>query len=714
VRITIDLPEEFPPVSNYDAELHGLGFSTASPVLRILFTNNRRTDTYLYGELRDLVIDNVRIDVDVDGVKNLIIQNELGVQDPAKPFMPFGPSPSNGAAWYVGSNEVFSKDLKTLTLNVEWHDYPKSKLQEYYNYTSDGSLIKDGSSDEPLSNSDFNANIRILRNGEFVKGEDGQALFPASLDNADDLVSESTEFSIGRDPELPEQSAYTVDSNRGFIRIELQGPEIAFGHKVYPRLLMQELADNGGTIPVEPYTPKVKSLTLNYTSEAVFSPSFGAGMETDQFYHLLPFGRLKKIPATAEESGDIFLAPQFAEMADGKRIDFEGILYIGLKNLSPPQQLSLLFKMSEGSGDPGLDPPAVYWYYLANRQWQRFEPREIVSDATNELLETGLLKLDIPEGAGGETTILPGELTWIKAAITKNAPAVSSVIAVHAQALAAEFVDRNNDPTFLGTSLPPESIGTLKEKQAAVKKVNQPYASEGGKVAETDNGFHRRTSERLRHKERGITIWDYERLVLQHFPSIYKAKCINHSTYGLDTNGGTMDTEFAPGYVTVIVIPDLSDKTAFDPLKPRASLGKLKEIKCFLKKRLSVFAAENLDVSNPLFEQVQVEFNVEFREGRDEGYYQKQLVEDIAAFLSPWAFREGEDIVFGGAIHKSVILNFVEERPYVDFVTEFRMHHFIREKSQNSDVNEIIASESRSILVSHDTHIVNGNLIQGI
>ena len=251
------------------------------------------------------------------------------------------------------------------------------------------------------------------------------------------------------------------------------------------------------------------------------------------------------------------------------------------------------------------------------------------------------------------------------------------------------------------------SISKLKIKEPEIKSITQPYASFGGKIKETDFEFYRRVSERLRHKERGIAIWDYERIVLQEFPEIYKVKCINHSTFNFeDENGNLLDSEFAPGFVTLIVVPELKNQNAVDPLQPRASLNTLENIKTFVSKKISPFAAAKLKVINPLFEKIQVEFYVEFISGFDRGFYEKQIVEDIIEFLSPWAFQEGKDIVFGGKIHRSVILNFLEERSYVDFVTDFKMNHIISETNIKYDVEEAVATTARSVLVSDKSHIV--------
>jgi hypothetical protein len=69
-----------------------------------------------------------------------------------------------------------------------------------------------------------------------------------------------------------------------------------------------------------------------------------------------------------------------------------------------------------------------------------------------------------------------------------------------------------------------------------------PYPSFGGRVTEDNAEFYNRVSERLRHKDRAITIFDYERLVLESFPDIYRVKCIDHTDEGC---------ELAPGHVLV-------------------------------------------------------------------------------------------------------------------------------------------------------------------
>jgi len=140
-------------------------------------------------------------------------------------------------------------------------------------------------------------------------------------------------------------------------------------------------------------------------------------------------------------------------------------------------------------------------------------------------------------------------------------------------------------------------------------------------------------------------------------------------------------------------------------LQPKTSLNTLEAIKTYLSRLISPFI--NLEVKNPFYEQIQVDFEVKFKPGADEGYSANQLTDEIKKFLSPWAFDEGADIVFGGKIHSSSIIDFIEEREdYVDYITDFKMYRITGETQPTTPEAEITASSSRSILVSAPYHVV--------
>jgi hypothetical protein len=95
---------------------------------------------------------------------------------------------------------------------------------------------------------------------------------------------------------------------------------------------------------------------------------------------------------------------------------------------------------------------------------------------------------------------------------------------------------------------------------------------------------------------------------------------------------------------------------------------------------------------------------------KDFNYYAGLLKEEITQFLSPWAFGQSDSPDFGGNVYKSAVINFIEERYYVDYITDVFMYVKKDELTpESSDQDEIKASAGRSVLVSapasrHEIH----------
>ncbi|NJM14821.1 MAG: hypothetical protein HC896_05080 [Bacteroidales bacterium] len=228
---------------------------------------------------------------------------------------------------------------------------------------------------------------------------------------------------------------------------------------------------------------------------------------------------------------------------------------------------------------------------------------------------------------------------------------------------------------------------------------NQDYESFGGRPPEKPMQYYTRVSERLRHKGRAVTLYDYERLVLEQFNDIYKVKCINH------TNKENM---LAPGHVQVAVIPDFTKLKAVDRRQPKVTLAKLEDIRKYLEARSTTFVGtfkttngeqKYLHVLNPAYKKIRVSFAVKFNEDITAiEFYKRELRQAIIRFLSPWAFDDGAELNFGGKVFKSSIQGFVEKQDYVDYVMEFRL----MDQEHNVDVNFIEADTARTILVPDD------------
>lgn len=710
INFQIILSTEDSAVVNFDNSVLPDGFSTKHPVAKFLLvppkkdTDDDKSTALDY--LNKIKITSLDIRVDVKGVKNLILENDHGLLNPAKPFHPFGPVPRKGSKFYIGSNEVFQKSVQNVELNISWGDLPEQNFKDHYSgYQNNGAdIVKD--------NCYFKAGLALLNRGKWdtevyidPKGKtrkQNKQLFNPCTGTIDSERTFIYKKSTERPVEIHSFSQYQVGVQYGFMRMDLL---TSFLHNHYPTVLAEAIKSQTTSIPNTPYTPLITEITLDYTAkesidyQQLKSTNFKNRIE--QLFHIAPFGQIEFFPATkpSEPTKKVIsqqLLSQYPISADDNK-NAAGTLYIGLDKLKPPQNLSILFQVAESSADPAIKTPKVYWSYMVNNQWQDFKDTEILADKTNGLITSGIIRFAIPKPITDNNTLLPKGLYWIKASVENNTSAIAKLIAVKPQAVAASFRDNNNNLAHLGTALPADTISKLKQRNTRIKTISQPFASFNGQLPEHDAAFYRRVSERLRHKGRAITIFDYERLVLEQFPAIYKVKCINHTQKG---------NEFSPGNVKLVVVPDLRNKNAVNPLRPRATVNTLYEIDRYISRLTSDFVS--VEVQNPQYEEIEVTFKVAFHEGYDQGFYLMQLEQDIIRFLSPWLYDDAADISFGGKIHRSWILNHVEEQSYVDFVTDFRMNHLIDANagtgSSQLDVKEAIVQSSSSILVSSKHH----------
>lgn len=435
-------------------------------------------------------------------------------------------------------------------------------------------------------------------------------------------------------------------------------------------------------IPNEPWTPAINYLSLDYWAFA------NSKNDDVSFLHLHPYPDTYKTEFFDNAPTLVATPPQLevpkTDPKDPTELQkyspAEGTLYLGFKNLTPGSNLNLLFQLAEATADTEAEKALVKWHYLSNNEWRDLrEGFEVLEDATKGLTTSGIVKIAVPPDItnGPENTILPRGLHWLKVAALASTRAVCQTIGIHTQAVRATF-DQSpaNDPGRSGKPLEAGKLAKLREADASVKQVQQPYESFGGRAAEDAGGakdaFYRRVAERLRHKGRAIAPFDYERLVLEAFPEIYKVKCISHAM-ALGASKYERDLEWAAGFVTLVVIPDLNLLKTGENLSPQASISLLERIQMEVGQRATPFA--RIRVFNPRYEGVRVNIKVALNKGYDQNYYENQLKLDIVHFLAPWHLGDSEKLRFGQPIYRSDLLKYVEQLPYVNYVTDLKMAH---------------------------------------
>ncbi|MBL4605987.1 MAG: baseplate J/gp47 family protein, partial [Flavobacteriaceae bacterium] len=494
-----------------------------------------------------------------------------------------------------------------------------------------------------------------------------------------------------------------------------------FLHELYPRLYALALTTKGSPlIPNEPYTPLIEDITLNYVAEEsidvksqVFSGKNKGSLakentETEyhknriKLFHEHPFGHHEEhnyLKITQREKGinDIYDGNNIHSYLLAKHCK-GGELFIGLEGAEVSQTVSLLIQVLEGSENPLVpsfeENEEVDWSVLCDGKWKDLK-EYIISNNTANFLTSGIIKISIPTEATKNNTLLPENFIWLRARMHKRYDAVCKVINIQAQAVVAEFENNENDLSHLEKGLPAKTIKKMITRVPQIKGLEQPYTSFEGLPEESDLNFYRRISERLRHKNRAITLWDYEHLILQKFPEIYKVKCLNHTSSKSFT---------AAGEVTIVAIPDTVNKNVFDIYEPRLSKGLLTKVEAYINELNSMHVKTK--VINPNYEKVTISLEVKFNEGLDKSFYAKKIDEDMIKFLSPWAFDDAKEVAFGITLHRSVLIDYLEKLEYVDYLQKVTMK---KDGNEKDEIN-ISPADPKSILVSAKKHTIKTNL----
>lgn len=665
----------------------GLGpESGPAPVLRLLlrpvWDASRKQHVARYRELVSWSLLAVHMRVTASGLRDLKLQSDESILSSQKPFEPFGNAPAPGARLRILHPEIAQKELDGLSFHLQWMGAPANLELHYANYGLASPLR-------------FTARVSFVEGAEVKDLDIAAPLFRRS----DDTAAASWSLTpLQGAPVLPaseDRAGEEQAFGSRYIQWELNAPD--FQHAAFPEVASSQAlalaaaiankAGNPAAPAIEParygvkppYTPRLKSLTLDYTaSQEVRLDSVVGRPASVRILHIHPFGACD---AESERTpAGVPLLPRY---------EHGGELYIGLFGFAPPQTVSLLFQLAEGTSDPTLPPQPIEWSFLDGDRWIPLDGA--LRDTTRGLLNTGTVELALKPAAPG--TRLRGDLYWVRAAVARNTAAVCETLAIHTQAVSATLQERGNAPDHFREPLPTGSLTRFLTPIPLIAGVSQPHPSRGGRTAESESLWATRVSERLRHRQRALSAWDFEHLVLSRFPEVYKAVCLP----ALPEERGT---------VRVVIIPDSRNLLLPDPFAPRAPALLLASIEEYLSARTPECVV--VKAQNARYVPVRVRLRVRFRDCDNPGYYSQLLNEELNRFLSPWAFRDGADIVIGGRIYANSIIDFVDRREYVDYVAGVSLfcsedgEHFVPVAGDFAE-----ATQPGSVLVAARSHAID-------
>ncbi len=653
-------------------EIHGRSFYQNLPVAELL------VDSRDHNYLQTVEVLSVQVSVNVTDSKQHAITTNNGLVDATKPFQAFGPQPAKGNSLVFDAQEMLAKNLENFKLNLRWAT-PDSDERDYATFRYSSTYLQ------------------------------FQQLNGNAWENKTVVYSQSGEWAIAAWSGLLKQksanASFGPKSTSGFVRLALK---YELGHAGYPveltRYMVQVAKNPAAADPnaaPKPYTiPVLDEVSISYaakTSALNVAQSSAYQTQGTVFYHITPFGGY-------EASGNA-LAKNHPTLLP--HLPNEGELYIGISGFGGGQSVQLLVHVLEGSANPLKAKQEITWQYLHHNRWLNFENGNL-QDGTEGLIKTGLLTLALPFDFADNSSFFGTQNVWIRATIAQHTDAVCRVVGVYAQGLKAVLVSQNHSAAHYQNPLAAGTVTKFKVSNPAIKKIMQPATSRGGKAAEEDHAYYTRVSERLRHKNRAVSLWDFERLALNEFPELSMVKTLTHTKYVVDEVTNALDySESAPGHVALVCVPQKPVSTQV-LLKPFTPVDVLEEVKKQAQNHMPAWAT--LHVRNPLFEEVQVDCRVKFRpEIKDTAFYLDVLHQDLQAFLSPWAGTNAQALKFGWRVHKSSIINFIDERPYIDFVRDVKINLIYGQGTNERmfNVDEAVPRFAISVLSSSANHVLN-------
>lgn len=432
--------------------------------------------------------------------------------------------------------------------------------------------------------------------------------------------------------------------------IEKNGNEITLKSNDYNQinnsLRLAECIKNNSNISdfnkiIKPIITLTSPITLDYTIN-IDSNNF-------QIFSLSPF-EIFELSVLSDNS----IFPHLA--IDNKNICNEGI-YLSIAGIKASTILSIYFRIKSHV----MEKNTINWFYLnSKRGWTPFN--DVTKDSSKHLSQSGIINLKISDQIIEDCLFIDGEKIWIKASPDTNAE--SDFIKfesdyfedIRPNALELSYDENSEGSVDPGVELPIGTITKFENSIIGVKKIEQPYCGEAGFPNESDEKFKCRISEKLRHKGKAWSPWDYERLVLEKFPQIIISKCVP----GVDINGN-----IKAGEVLVIVVPDCNYIHQSDPLQPKIDNNLINEIKEYLSNHASAFASIN--VRTPSYVNLEIKCTIKLKPGyNDDNYYKSYINDQLIKFIAPWT--GDADTNYKNEINEAKIMYFIENLDCVDYI----------------------------------------------
>lgn len=650
--LTFRLGEDFPPVVAPQAE--------ELPFICLMV--NTSAWLFPYSWACRMAVKSVRIKVNVKGVRNLQVYNELGEVDIRQAFAPFGSLGSKGAWVAFGCYEMACKPVREVDLTFHWQHLPACPggLKEYYRMY-----------EPPVDNRSFTGRIDRLHNREWKPLEDADAfyLFRTSGDPVpakDDPLVEKTKigFSLSETAVLPfgREEAYRPGNVRsGFYRLVLASPDMGFGEYEYRRLFAEVMMYNSHArrkkpLPEAPLSLLIDAPQLDYTAEeeCYFTVGSTSGI---RFSYIRPLSDATEALPDTSRPIRLIEGPQD-----------EGCLMIGIVNAEGENLLRLYLELELLQRE--IDHaylPRTEWYYRDGHRWVRIDAVSVLRDDTGGLMNSGAVLLQLPFCVTSRMTDAEG-VFWICVTVHSHLCNCSVVRGVRLNVAEAVPVEEAADML----SLP------------GLDSYEQVSPLAGQRPAESEAEMRTRLSERIAHRHRLLLPQEFEQMTLQEFPGICKVKCLPR----IDAKQQNRST--------VVTLALLRTRVAGEyPLCTDELLCRVEDC---LRRYASPFV--DIDAINPVYEEVTVFCGVSLKSGEAAGVALQEIHAGVVDCIAPWEKDEDGIPDFGHSFSLRDMQSRVKESGRVGAVHGIKLLQVIRDNDGGYSLREYISSEGEEQVVS--------------
>jgi hypothetical protein len=676
----LDLPAAAQPLVRCASEEAGL---PDAPAIRLLLIQNAAgAEIQPLPILARATVQRLRVEVAVGDLGGLALMTSSGPVSAVAGVPAFGAVAGRGSWLQLDHPALARGGLDTVTLTLIWADLPTDPLGLYGHYleyvVGPTRRLCDGPG--PLFRNDL-FRVRLSAPLAESRGAAEFPLFPGAEPAGP--LPETSSFAIEKAEAGETPEGVSEAPGAAGVRLTLIGPSYGFGESLYPINVAYRAAEATADIDRQRRRSRLWSRLLAIILKLLKAPLKVAQALAVKIGRLLNLLEARQDPFEPEEEAyedELLLtgsieglmpnAPWRPTLA-GLRLDYEAWFELGAPGrgagltllhvlegrpaaragagmgtpLLPPlprwpcydlrignwpsdKPLSVLFGAEAGSG-PSVPPR---WQIESAEGWRNLETDEI-DDGTQGLSDHGIVTLKPARRTGDEA--------WLRIEVPGAGESLPLITGVALDALVA--TRRLAEECSRIEPLAPGMITA--SAIPGVAGVGQPFASFGGRDAETEAGRSDRTAARLGHKGRAVLAADAERIVLDSFPQVARVRVIA-----------------GDGGFTVAVVPAAATAAARTG-EPRLPAPLRERIRSCLQSAASSFA--RIEVVDPAYAPVEVRATLAIASHADRGSVERA----VRDYLSPWS-PGGVDLPDGGAENDlaGTLVRFLRSLEYVTAV----------------------------------------------